>query len=962
MGPPTPLAAKALKFLSRTTKFTALPLLPTPTFPDPPFCFDGMNRVVEYTPMPSSVVSESELPPSPILKSDGLKAAHDELEERSYRVRQTLSDEDDKQKETAATYRRHYKAYLAWFPADQALFAAANPNHAVLSALPITPAKVTVFLEHEMTRPQKRTNNGVESTSTCGVSHIKQVISALERYRFESQHLHKDIPDWDKPLRTDSRIKGIEKNAAHKEVERIQMAHTLKAAGTHADTFTILQHRQLSSSFFSHKGRHNIYLAMRDRCMHLTQASVAFRGDSSRSLLWSDLYHCEIPVPSKGLDAKIHALALLADQAKHNQTGRVDEHGAIRHRLVELCPINGFAFLFYAYFHIYDAPVPGFIPDFDDARYGDYGHREWYDLYTFSTSKDCKTEMSYANHRARVKRSFKANDIEITKVTHAGRGFTAKTAREHGASSEEVKALGGWNDSGSYRPCYDRALPLEALLGAAMFDSKSPQSHFIARETLEPPQSVVNAIFPWAESSLEELAERVASNSRARDIALHQFLHLLIWLRSVLVQDAALLYTMFPDSPIFGYPPFNSAEFRTFAALSVEHLEKAEREVALALQNLPQHLAHTFNASMSQVFLEQHRLRELLEGCLQQPALLSMPLNAIPAVAEVEPSRKRRKTGHIVSPPPLEAMTFSDRSYTPPFGPSAPDFPIASLSLPSGPDLAVPLGFGDPEMAVLDLFDPDQNFDIDLSSLDSSMFEGFPPLDTAGSDTEIRESHPVHLGFHASLPAPSPLLSGPALPSTPPIMVAPAVAVPVSVPTSTSTVALMPTSVEPTVADVQRREWERLAGKFTDARLRRMPNWEWITVGSRPTYLPFYDYQPVKKICDVWVEHTDGLNGLLSTRELDEEWGPSWRRNNASAKNENCRRKKVVRLVNQLAAKPNWSVQLALRFIREAYDNTQPRPFSTVRAFCDYLTKKVTIGGTGMDEVLLKANSYTFQH
>lgn len=57
-------------------------------------------------------------------------------------------------------------------------------------------------------------------------------------------------------------------------------------------------------------------------------------------------------------------------------------------------------------------------------------------------------------------------------------------AREHGASVEGAKALGGWSDSGSFRACYDRALPLDALLGAAMFDATKPEAHFLPREFL----------------------------------------------------------------------------------------------------------------------------------------------------------------------------------------------------------------------------------------------------------------------------------------------------------------------------------------------------------------------------------------------------------------------------------------------------------------------------------------------
>lgn len=76
------------------------------------------------------------------------------------------------------------------------------------------------------------------------------------------------------------------------------------------------------------------------------------------------------------------------------------------------------------------------------------------------------------------------NQVSITKSTHAGRPFAAQTARAHGASVSGTKALGGWSDSGSFRPCYDRAFPADALLGAAMFNSHRPDTYCLPRDAL----------------------------------------------------------------------------------------------------------------------------------------------------------------------------------------------------------------------------------------------------------------------------------------------------------------------------------------------------------------------------------------------------------------------------------------------------------------------------------------------
>lgn len=88
-------------------------------------------------------------------------------------------------------------------------------------------------------------------------------------------------------------------------------------------------------------------------------------------------------------------LGALADNAKHNQQGRVDEYGALRHRVVELCPVGALARMMFAYFHIINQPIPNFEPDFADQKHGEYGRREWYEHVLFYGDRDVKSEMSY---------------------------------------------------------------------------------------------------------------------------------------------------------------------------------------------------------------------------------------------------------------------------------------------------------------------------------------------------------------------------------------------------------------------------------------------------------------------------------------------------------------------------------------------------------------------------------------
>src|SRR6266404_2637063 len=114
--------------------------------------------------------------------------------------------------------------------------------------------------------------------------------------------------------------------------------------------------------------------------------------------------------------------------------------------------------------------------------------------------------------------------------------------------------------------CYDRQIPIDALLSASMFNSRQPEEHFLACELLgmlmvslllsgdanvvgplEPPAELISQIFPWVEAeraALEECEHRLGHP--AQDITLRQFLHLLVWLCCVLLQDVAMLFSQKP--------------------------------------------------------------------------------------------------------------------------------------------------------------------------------------------------------------------------------------------------------------------------------------------------------------------------------------------------------------------------------------------------------------------------------
>lgn len=126
----------------------------------------------------------------------------------------------------------------------------------------------------------------------------------------------------------------------------------------------------------------------------------------------------------------------------------------------------------------------------------------------------------------------------------------------------------------------------------------------------EPPSELLNALFPWVEAEISALDKQRSIDRLAQDISLWHFLHLLIWLRLVLLQDAAVLYTKHPDCSIFKYAPFNTLAFREFAATAAAQITQAEEEARLAFQHLPEHLVQSLRGVVTGLSLEQKQERE----------------------------------------------------------------------------------------------------------------------------------------------------------------------------------------------------------------------------------------------------------------------------------------------------------------------------------------------------------------
>lgn len=84
--------------------------------------------------------------------SAGMQASLAALEADSQAARLAHASQEQSDKSTAGTYKRHVDRYVKWWVSYQAEKLDALPGWTTIPAFPITPAKAAMFLGYESTR------------------------------------------------------------------------------------------------------------------------------------------------------------------------------------------------------------------------------------------------------------------------------------------------------------------------------------------------------------------------------------------------------------------------------------------------------------------------------------------------------------------------------------------------------------------------------------------------------------------------------------------------------------------------------------------------------------------------------------------------------------------------------------------------------------------------------------------
>lgn len=452
------------------------------------------------------------------------------------------------------------------------------------------------------------------------------------------------------------------------------------------------------------------------------------------------------------------------------------------------------------------------------------------------------------------------------------------------------------------------------MLAAASFNGRKQESYFVARDILgqyiyllpkihilifyypEPPSEIVRAIFPWIEDEQASLKERRASIGKsATDSTLANFLELLARMRRIILQDAAVLMSKYPDCPLFKFAPFDHPQFLAFASSSIPILEHAEQDSRHQLSKIPENMATSLQGIITTNNIQHAQAQR---DMLQQNIELTTQVESIGALLHtvlLGSQSKRRKAASSLPTHP----TPSPLVLAPPLVPSPSPHPSRSCT-PAAPSFEQSLS-PDPTAQIQSISD---NFPAPILSSNSTVSPNGYPASTFKLST---------ISFDRSK--------------------------------QLNAITVLETKFSVDRLCHHHFEWSRSSSKSKED--------EWL-----PVYVYWMPKgQGSPSIEEIWTEWSFGMGGCLSVRELSAEWEARWRRNNGQMKTEASRRKKIIDLIETLSKKTNWNYTIALRFLKDNYPiPTRDVPYlRTTQAFIDFLQKKE---GGAHDKIYSKADTY----
>jgi hypothetical protein len=330
------------------------------------------------------------------------------------------------------------------------------------------------------------------------------------------------------------------------------------------------------------------------------------RGENRRKMELADLSLLDYP-PSEGPTTCGCLVSLLQD-GKLNKTARKEFMGALRHKDPLFCTQGALAQLFFWRWHVAGEAPPSFRQ-----------RKDWYRIKVL-VGRDREQELSYPTQLQETWRIFGAAGLVSSKKTHLPRRVGAQDAETHGSSLAQISQAGRWNQSVLCQ-AYLTHLPRQFMRIVAGF-SASAGDYFLARAAHDPPAVLQRQLWPWIEEWELRFEARARRLSWAQggldedDLAADGFLKLMRRLRTVLLQDLAVLQPRYPSLPFYAYMPFTGPDWDAFAML-VRADGVASVPQSLLLQRALPELSSVLESTREAVLHNSTRLANRLEARLE---------------------------------------------------------------------------------------------------------------------------------------------------------------------------------------------------------------------------------------------------------------------------------------------------------------------------------------------------------
>ncbi|KAL9938962.1 hypothetical protein V8E36_001775 [Tilletia maclaganii] len=485
--------------------------------------------------------------------------------------------------------------------------------------------------------------------------------------------------------------------------------------------------------------------------------------------------------------------------------------------------------------------------------------------------------------------------IHTTKKTHLNRGGAARFAEDSGASEAEIRRAGRWNVQ-QMQGCYLTGLPRKAMRALAGFPTK-PGGYHLPRATISPPPSLITQIWPSIDLDLPKIEQGL--DDFEKDLAAQGFCRLLQYLRTVLLQDAAILRKLHPDLPVLQHSLFASPIFLAYAAELEAAVEKNERPLSVSVHEVmpevhrylldmqrDQQAAGLVNQSTNNVVL---KLAGLVQGAFRSimqevEAVAEREVKVTVHVEQHQGSRLRPiattttaqttapQAGRLPPPPPLPLPPSPPLALPPP--PLLLSPPTASPSPPPSPPTAPPPTSRQGR--------PSTEAGLDAEGAGAQAAAHGEML---RNDSESRSMSNHHDQRQLQQP-------------------------------------LQPLP-EPTQAPQQQRQQRLLELPLVAFAPPSSPAFELPVLGSSASELaatepPHYEQsRALTTIAHVWEEYERGINGGPAVKELEAVWQHKWR---ADAKNRKSfsQRAKLYRLITRLAVEKRITEDAAAEALDKA--------------------------------------------